>query len=72
MTSPAMLVVPCAGAELTLRLLCTPLTEAVRSIGVAVLYATLALLAATVGAAGVATVSVTVAAAEVPPGPVAV
>ena len=46
--------------------------EAVRSIGVAVLYATLALLAATVGAAGVATVSVTVAAAEVPPGPVAV
>ncbi len=65
-TSPATLTVPCAGL-VAARLVCTPVTLALRSIACAVLYATLAVFAAATGAAGAATVTVTVAAFDVPP-----
>ena len=73
-TSPATLVVPCAGAVATAMLVRTPLMDAERSIAVPLLPkgTETPLRAATVGAAGVATVRLIVAGADVPPGPVAV
>ena len=73
-TSPAIEVVPWLGAETIAMLACTPVIEADRSMAVPLLFhgtATPDRSAAT-GAAGVATVRVTVATFDVPPGPVAV
>ena len=71
---PVTLVVPCAGAVATVMPVETPDTELERSITVPWLLNATATpeRAATVGAAGIATVSDTVAGADVPPGPVAV
>ena len=73
MTKPTTLVVPFVGAVATATLDATPETELLRSIVVAVLRATFTPeRAAAVGATGVAIVRVTLAGADVPPGPVAV
>ena len=73
-TSPDTTTVPCAGPEATAMLLCAPVIEPARSMAVPELeYGTVTPdRSATAGAAGVPTVRLTVAGAEVPPGPVAV
>ena len=71
---PETLAVPCAGAVATAMLDATPETEPERSIAVPWLLNATATpeRAATTGAGGVATVNDTLAAVDVPPGPVAV
>ena len=68
---PFTVVVPCAGALVTVTPVATPLMEPVRSIAVAVPVATEMIFADTVGAPGGPTVKVAVAGGDVPPGPVA-
>ena len=69
---PANDTVPCSGAVTIWILVTTPLMCAVRLIADVVLNSTVTALSAAVGAGGAATVRLTVAGAEVPPGPVAV
>ena len=73
-TSPLIVTEPCAGAVATAMAVWTPLIDPERSIAVPALpYGTATpVLLVTLGAGGTATVRLTVADAEVPPGPVAV
>ena len=71
-TFPLIVVNPWIGSDATAMLEYTPEIDAVRSIGVAVFCGTVTLLPETTGGPGGLTVMLTVAGAEVPPGPVAV
>ena len=69
---PATVVVPCAVGVTIAILDDKPVICAVRLIGIVVLNSTVIALSATVGGGGATIVRVTIAAVDVPPGPVAV